>query len=51
MTLFKPGFDQQTEIELAAAFKRPVRKFKEDTPFYPWLPTEPRVNFHLNYKF
>lgn len=52
MTLFAPGFEQETEQELAAAFKRPVRKFKEDSPFYPWLPNPvPRVNFHLNYKF
>lgn len=51
MTLFKPGFEQQTEKELAIAFKRPIRKFKEDSPFYPWLPCEPRVNFALNFKF
>ncbi len=51
LTLFKPGFEQETEKELAQAFKRPVRKFKEDTPFYPWLPlTTPLVNFHLNFK-
>ncbi len=51
MTTFKPGFEQDTEEELARAFKRPVRKFKEDTPFYPWLPPTPIVNFNLNYKF
>lgn len=39
-----------TEEELAQAFKRPVRKFKEDKPFYPWLPPQPIVNFHLNFK-
>lgn len=50
MTLFKPGFEQQTEEELAKAFKRPVRKFKEDPPFYPWLPPTPLVQFNLNYK-
>lgn len=50
MTLFKPGFEQETEEQLAQAFKRPVRKFKEDTPFYPWLPPTPLVQFNLNYK-
>nr|UHS18229.1 MAG: hypothetical protein [Gammatorquevirus sp.] len=38
LTLFKPGFEQETEYQLAQAFKRPVRKYKEDSPFYPWLP-------------
>ncbi len=47
MTLFKPGFEQQTEIELAAAFKRPVRKFKEDTPFYPGYQQSPVLTFTL----
>jgi len=51
MRLFKPGFEQETEEQLAQAFKRPVRKFKDDPPFYPWLPIEPRVNFALNFKF
>ncbi len=37
LTEFKPGFELTTEQELAAAFKRPVRKFKEDSPFYPWF--------------
>ncbi len=51
LTCFKPGFEQETERELAQAFKRPIRKFKEDTPFYPWLPTAvPIVNFHLRFK-
>nr|UHS18247.1 MAG: hypothetical protein [Gammatorquevirus sp.] len=54
INLFKPGFEMETEKELAAAFKRPVRKFKTDSPFYPWLPPTPivpRVNFNLNYTF
>nr|UHS18322.1 MAG: hypothetical protein [Gammatorquevirus sp.] len=51
LTEFKPGFEQETEEQLARAFKRPIRKFKEDDPFYPWLPITPRVNFHLNFKF
>ncbi len=51
LTLFKPGFEQETEEQLAQAFKRPVRKFKEDLPFYPWLPPiTPLVNFKLNFK-
>ncbi len=52
LTRFKPGFEWDTEQELAQAFRRPPRLFKEDTPFYPWLPRpEPLVNFHLNFKF
>ncbi len=52
LTRFKPGFEWETEMELAQAFSRPPRLFKEDTCFYPWLPKpEPIVNFHLNYKF
>jgi len=50
MTEFKPGFERETEEQLAQAFKRPVRKFKEDPPFYPWLPITPIVYFNLNYK-
>ena len=48
--IFKPGFEQETEEELAKIFKRPVRTYKHDTPFYPWLPPTPIVNFHLNFK-
>ncbi len=52
LTRFKPGFEEETEKELAIAFRRPPRTYKEDTPFYPWLPSPtPLVNFHLNYKF
>ncbi len=52
LTPFKPGFETQTEWELALAFKRPPRLFQEDSPFYPWLPRPvPLVNFHLNFKF
>ena len=51
LTRFKPGFETETEKELAQAFKRPPRLFKEDKPFYPWLPRfTPLVNFHLNFK-
>jgi len=50
MTEFKPGFEQETEKQLAEAFKRPIRKFKEDPPFYPWLPPAPLVQFNLNFK-
>ncbi len=50
LTLFKPGFEQETEEQLAQAFKRPVRNLKK-TPIYPWLPSiTPLVNFHLNFK-
>ncbi len=50
LTRFKPGFEQQTEYELACAFCRPMRTYKEDPPYYPWVPPEPQVNFHLNFK-
>ena len=26
---------------------RPMRKYLEDTPFYPWCVPEPKVNFEL----
>ncbi|BAF76122.1 hypothetical protein [Torque teno midi virus 13] len=52
LTPFKPGFERDTEEEMAKAFFRPARLFKEDPPFYPWLPRPvPLVNFHLNFKF
>lgn len=52
LTRFAPGFERDTENEVALAFSRPPRLFKEDSPFYPWLPRPtPIVNFHLNYKF
>ena len=50
MTPFKPGFERETEDQLADAFKRPPRYFKEDPPFYPWLPWAPKVQFKLNFK-
>ncbi len=51
LTKIKPGFEYDTEKELSRIFKRPMRTFHEDPPFYPWLPPEPRVNFNLNFKF
>nr|UHS18273.1 MAG: hypothetical protein [Gammatorquevirus sp.] len=51
LTRFKIGFEQDTEREMSIAFCRPPRTYKEDPPFYPWLPKlEPLVNFHLNFK-
>nr|UHS18250.1 MAG: hypothetical protein [Gammatorquevirus sp.] len=47
---FKPGFEWETECECAKAFCRPPRHYKNDPPFYPWLPLTPLVNFNLNYK-
>ncbi len=47
---FNPGHEWETEVQVAAAFHRPPRTYKTDPPFYPWLPPEPYVNFHLNYK-
>lgn len=48
---FKEGFELETEKELSIIFHRPMRTYKQDPPFYPWLPPEPYVNFNLNYKF
>ncbi len=50
LTRFKPGFELETEVELSIIFRRPVRTYKEDLPYYPYLVPEPRVNFNLNYK-
>ena len=47
---FKPGFEYDTERELSIVFCRPQRTYKQDPPYYPWLPPEPYVNFHLNFK-
>lgn len=40
----------ETELEIAKWLKRPVRTFVNDTPFYPWVPPTPLVNFDLGYK-
>ena len=50
LTPFKKGFEMETEHEVAKAFCRPPRHFKEDPPFYPWLPCVPKVQFKLNFK-
>nr|UHS18453.1 MAG: hypothetical protein [Gammatorquevirus sp.] len=47
---FNPGHEWETEVQCAKAFHRPPRHFFSDTPFYPWLPICPLVNFNLNYK-
>ncbi len=47
---FKPGFETDTEREMAIAFCRPPRTYFTDLPFYPWLPVTPVVQFNLNYK-
>lgn len=51
MRRFKPGFEEETEKELAIIFKRPPRTYVQDPPFYPWLPITPKVCFNLNYQF
>ena len=50
LTRFKPGFEEDTERELSIIFRRPMRTYKEDPPFYPYLPPTPKVCFNLNYK-
>lgn len=45
--------ERDTDIQIAAWLKRPVRYFFDDKPFYPWLPPEPivpSVNFDLGFK-
>ncbi len=44
------SWELQEEKELAGIFKRPMRKYIYDKPFYDWLPPTPLVNFDLNYK-
>lgn len=44
------GRDWEDELFLAKLFKRPMRKFVQDMPTYPWLPPTPiipKVNFDL----
>lgn len=46
-------WELQEEKELADIFKRPMRYFIKDLPFYPYVPQDPKnpqymVNFDLN---
>ncbi len=43
--------DWETEYAVASAFKRPVRSNLNDTPFYPWVPRNPKycVSFKLGF--
>ncbi len=42
--------EYEQELEIAKLFQRPPRQFFYDTPFYPWVPPTPLVNFDLKYK-
>lgn len=42
--------ERADDLELAKLFKRPVRDFINDKPFYPWLPYAPVANFNLKYQ-
>ena len=45
--------ERETNIKLTKLFKRPVKTFINDKPFYPWLVPTPKVpfpNFQLNFK-
>lgn len=44
------SWELQEEKEIASIFKRPMRLYVQDPPFYPWLPPEPTVNFDLKFK-
>lgn len=41
--------EREEDIIVAKTFKRPVREFLYDTPFYPYFPYTPLANFHLKY--
>lgn len=43
------SWELQEEKELADIFKRPMRYFTHDLPTYPWLPTQPIVDFDLKF--
>ena len=47
---FRPGHELETEKQVAKAFCRPPRTYRNDPPFYPWLPPAPKVIFNLNFK-
>lgn len=43
----------ETEMEICRWLRRPPRTYVNDSPFYPWLPPEPKVpkiNFDLMFK-
>lgn len=39
-----------TERDLAKIFRRPMRTFFHDDPFYPYLPPTPLANQYANFK-
>ncbi len=45
-------WELEQEREIANIFKRPMRYFLFDKPFYPYVPTDETqmVNFDLNFK-
>lgn len=45
-------WELEQEKEIANIFKRPMRWFIKDKPFYPYVPTDEKqmVNFDLNFK-
>ncbi len=43
-------WEQQDEKETARAWKRPIKHYIYDLPFYPECVPEPIVNFDLNFK-
>lgn len=47
---YQNPYAYENEKQLSTIFRRPMRHFEEDPPFYPWVCPEPLVNFHLNFK-
>lgn len=43
-------WELQEEKEVSTIFKRPMRSYIFDPPFYPYFPPEPKVNFNLGYQ-
>ncbi len=41
------GRDWEDELWLSKWMHRPMRKYLEDKPIYPWCVPEPKVNFDL----
>lgn len=44
------GSDWETELQISKWLHRPMRRYSDDPPFYPWLPPAPivpHVNFDL----
>jgi len=39
--------DWEDELHICKWLKRPMRRYREDPPFYPYCVPEPKVNFDI----